>query len=97
MNPTQNPDYPCNALAATGEFEAGLASNHRAMKAYGNLSLSLSLSLSQKQRYALVTVAQRLLELGRLDEAYAPTSPGALPPRKDKRRKRGRSPHGSDG
>ena len=91
MNPTQNPDYPCNALAATGEFEAGLASNHRALKAYGNLSLS------QKQRYALVTVAQRLLELGRLDEAYAPTSPGALPPRKDKRRKRGRSPHGSDG
>ena len=91
MNPTQNPDYPCNALAATGEFEAGLASNRRALKAYGNLSLS------QKQRYALVTVAQRLLELGRLDEAYAPTSPGALPPRKDKRRKRGRSPHGSDG
>ena len=91
MNPTQNPDYPCNALAATGEFEAGLASNRRALKAYGNLSLS------QKQRYALVTVAQRLLELGRLDEAYAPTSLGALPPRKDKRRKRGRSPHGSDG
>lgn len=95
MNPTPNPDYPCNALAATGEFEAGLASNRRALKAYGNLSLSLS--LSQKQRYALVTVAQRLLELGRLDEAYAPTSLGALPPRKDKRRKRGRSPHGSDG
>ena len=54
-----------NALAATGEVEAGLASNRRALTAYDNLSLS------QKQRYALVAVAERLLELGRPGEAQA--------------------------
>ena len=52
-----------NALAACGEQAAGLASNQRALQAYA------ALGLPQKEGYALVAVAERLLELGRLDEA----------------------------
>lgn len=54
-----------NALAASGDAEAGLASNQRGLAAYA------ALALPQKERYALVAVAERLLELGRLDEAAA--------------------------
>jgi ATP/maltotriose-dependent transcriptional regulator MalT len=54
-----------NALAAVGEREAGLASNRRALERY------TTLALPQKERYALVALAERLLELGRLDEAQA--------------------------
>jgi ATP/maltotriose-dependent transcriptional regulator MalT len=52
-----------NALAASGDAEAGLASNRRALDAYA------ALQLPQKESYALVAVAERLLELGRLSEA----------------------------
>ncbi len=52
-----------NALAASGEHEAGLASNRRALAAYA------ALNLPQKESYALVAVAERLLELGRPAEA----------------------------
>ena len=52
-----------NALAASAEAEAGLASNQRALAAY------TALALPQKERYALVAIAERLLEMGRLDEA----------------------------
>ena len=52
-----------NALAALGDPEQGLASNRRALDSYA------ALGLAQKQSYALVAVAERLLELGRLDEA----------------------------
>ncbi len=54
-----------NALAAVGDAQAGLASNERALQAY------TTLALPQKERYALVAIAERLLELGRLDEAAA--------------------------
>ncbi len=54
-----------NALAASGDAEAGLASNRRALDAYA------ALQLPQKESYALVAVAERLLELGRLAEADA--------------------------
>ena len=52
-----------NALAALGEFAQGLASNQRALAAY------TALHLPQKESYALVAVAERLLELERHDEA----------------------------
>jgi ATP/maltotriose-dependent transcriptional regulator MalT len=54
-----------NALAASGDLEAGLASNRRALDAYA------ALQLPQKESYALVAVAERLLELGRPAEAAA--------------------------
>ena len=54
-----------NALAASGEQEAGLASNQRALAAYA------ALKLPQKEGYALVAIAERLLELGRPEEAAA--------------------------
>ncbi len=54
-----------NALAASGDAQAGLASNLRALDAYR------ALQLPQKESYALVAVAERLLELGRLAEAEA--------------------------
>lgn len=54
-----------NALAAMGDVPAGLLSNRQALEHY------TALKLPQKQRYALVAVAERLLELGRADEAQA--------------------------
>ncbi len=54
-----------NALAAVGDAQAGLASNERALRAYA------ALALPQKERYALVAMAERLLEMGRPDEAAA--------------------------
>ncbi len=54
-----------NALAGSGDAEAGLASNRRALAAYA------ALKLPQKESYALVAVAERLLEMGRLAEAEA--------------------------
>lgn len=54
-----------NALAAAGQVEAGLASNRRALEHYA------ALTLPQKERYALVALAERLLEAGRPDEAQA--------------------------
>lgn len=54
-----------NALAATGEHEAGLASNRRALDCYS------ALKLPQKERYALVAMAERLLECGQPDAARA--------------------------
>jgi ATP/maltotriose-dependent transcriptional regulator MalT len=52
-----------NALAAAGDVDAGLQSNQRALHHYEQLGLS------QKCGYALVAVAERLLELGRLHDA----------------------------
>jgi ATP/maltotriose-dependent transcriptional regulator MalT len=52
-----------NAFAAVGKVEAGLQSNQRALHHYEQLGLV------QKCGYALVAVAERLLELGRLHEA----------------------------
>jgi ATP/maltotriose-dependent transcriptional regulator MalT len=52
-----------NALAASGHVEQGLTSNRRALASYA------SLGLAQKEGYALVAIAERLLELGRLGEA----------------------------
>lgn len=54
-----------NALAAAGQVEAGLSSNRRALERY------TALQLPQKERYALVAIAERLLEAGRPDEAQA--------------------------
>lgn len=54
-----------NALAASGDPQAGLASNQRSLQMYA------ALKLPQKERYALVAVAERLLELNRADEAAA--------------------------
>ncbi len=54
-----------NALAACGQREQGLQSNRRAFEAY------TALGLAQKQGYALVAIAERLLELQRYDEAEA--------------------------
>lgn len=54
-----------NALAASGDAAGGLESNRRAFAAYA------ALALPQKEGYALVAVAERLFELGRLDEALA--------------------------
>lgn len=54
-----------NALGVGGDPEAGLASNRRALQAYE------ALGLGQKARYALVAIAERLLEQGCLDEAAA--------------------------
>ena len=52
-----------NALAASGQLAQGLESNRRALQAYA------ALGLVQKEGYALVAIAERLLELGRTDEA----------------------------
>jgi len=52
-----------NALAASGQGAQGLASNRHALRAYE------ALGLQQKMGYALVAIAERLLELGRTDEA----------------------------
>lgn len=54
-----------NALAASGDAAAGLVSNRLALQQYSQLQLP------QKESYALVAVAERLLELGRPDEARA--------------------------
>jgi ATP/maltotriose-dependent transcriptional regulator MalT len=54
-----------NALAALGDAEQGLDSNRRALATY------TALALPQKQSYALVAMAERLLELGRAAEAEA--------------------------
>jgi ATP/maltotriose-dependent transcriptional regulator MalT len=52
-----------NALAAAGQVEAGLRSNQRALQNYEQLGLR------QKCGYALVAIAERLMELGRLNDA----------------------------
>lgn len=52
-----------NALAALGDAAQGLLSNRRAFDSYA------ALGLAQKESYALVAVAERLLELGRPAEA----------------------------
>jgi ATP/maltotriose-dependent transcriptional regulator MalT len=52
-----------NALAAQGQVEQGLASNRAALEAYQRLGHR------QKHLFAQVAVAERLLELGRADEA----------------------------
>jgi DNA-binding CsgD family transcriptional regulator len=63
-----------NALAAIGDLEAGLLSNRQALQCYG------ALPLPQKQRYAWVAIAERLLELGRADEAQEALSERARLP-----------------
>jgi ATP/maltotriose-dependent transcriptional regulator MalT len=54
-----------NALAAVGDVQAGLASNRRALACYA------ALPRPQKERYALVAIAERLLESGCPDQAQA--------------------------
>ena len=63
-----------NALAMLGDREQGLASNRAAHRAY------IALGAQQKQSYALVAVAERLLELGRPDEAAEALAAGAAGP-----------------
>lgn len=52
-----------NALAASGHLKQGLAANEHALGIYQGLGLA------QKQGYALVAVAERLLQLGRFAQA----------------------------
>jgi DNA-binding CsgD family transcriptional regulator len=63
-----------NALAMLGDSAQGLASNRAALQAYR------ALGLQQKQGYAMVAVAERLLELGRADDAAQALHEGAAVP-----------------